>query len=311
MKKGKLEHLGNCLITGGTGYIGSRLIKYLVSNNVQVRVLSRNNITDVDTILCDFEREDIPIASLDNIDTIFHLAGISKDIGNDTALQSMSQEIDVNTTKKLFRLATKNKAKSFVYISSVKASGEIDTQSCITEEDKGELKSIYAKTKRKNEIALMDLVKESNVRLTILRPAMVYGPEVGWNIGNMVQGIKKGWFPPLPETGNRKSMVHVHDLIRAMIFVVGNRKANKEIFNVTDGINYSSSKMYKIIRKSLGKSDSLWRTPRTVFDFLLKISPIFKKKILKIFSDECYSLEKLHSVGFIPTKSLIDINNSK
>jgi nucleoside-diphosphate-sugar epimerase len=137
---------------------------------------------------------------------------------------------------------------------------------------------------------------------------MVYGPNIGGNIGSMLSGIKKGWFPPLPETGNRKSMVHVRDLIRAMIFVADNKRANKEIYNVTDGFGYSSRNMYTIIRRAQGLSNIRWSVPISVFKNISKINPFIEKKILKIFSDECYSSEKLLNLNFNPKMSLKNIN---
>jgi len=279
MKKSKLEHLGNCLVTGGTGYIGSRLIKYLVSNHVQVRVLSRNSIQDVETILCDFEKEEIPSNALDSIDTIYHLAGLSKDIGNYQKLEKLYKKINVDVATNLAKLAMISNVKCFVHVSSVKAAGKISIkQGCATERDVGELTGVYAKSKREAEIRLLNLVKDSDMHLSILRPSMVYGPNIGGNIGSMLSGIKKGWFPPLPETGNRKSMVHVRDLIRAMIFVADNKRANKEIYNVTDGFGYSSRNMYTIIRRAQGLSNIRWSVPISVFKNISKINPFIEKK---------------------------------
>jgi UDP-glucose 4-epimerase len=50
----------------------------------------------------------------------------------------------------------------------------------------------------------------------------------------MLSGIEKGWFPPLPETGNRRSMIHVDGLVRAILLVANDDCANGEIFIAKD-----------------------------------------------------------------------------
>ena len=307
----KIEHLGNCLVTGGTGYIGSRLVKYLVSNGAQVRVLSRNSIQSVDTILCDFEKEEIPSNALDSIDTIFHLAGLSKDVGNNQKLEKLYKKINVDVTINLAELAITKKVKYFVYISSVKAAGKINIKhGCATEKDTGELTSVYAKSKREAEISLLNLVKDSDMHLSILRPSMVYGPNIGGNIGSMQFGIKKGWFPPLPKLESRKSMIHVDDLVRALIFLVESNHSDKEIFNITDGRDYSPREMYLTMRSCINKKHISWSVPRYVFFIASLLSPFLKNRINKILGNECYSSKKIFSIGFTPEKQLKDINKS-
>lgn len=49
-----------------------------------------------------------------------------------------------------------------------------------------------------------------------LRLAMVYGRGGRGNLERMARGIRADWFQPLPETGNRRSLVHVDDVVAAM-----------------------------------------------------------------------------------------------
>ena len=43
--------------------------------------------------------------------------------------------------------------------------------------------------------------------VSIVRPALVFGPNVKGNLRAMMSGIDKGYFPPLPNIDNRRSMV--------------------------------------------------------------------------------------------------------
>ena len=56
----------------------------------------------------------------------------------------------------------------------------------------------------------------------------------------MLTAIKKGWFPPLPDINNALSMIHVDDVVRALLFLATNNNLDGEIYIATDGKLYSS-----------------------------------------------------------------------
>ena len=127
------------------------------------------------------------------------------------------------------------------------------------------------------------------MHVTIIRPSLVYGPNVKGNLQLMLSGIKKGWFPPLPETSNKKSVIHVDDLVRALLFVANDNRTNGEILIATDGIPISSREIYNNMCSALGKPIPKWSVPKFFFDMLSLINPNFKYKIDKLLGDECYS----------------------
>ena len=148
------------------------------------------------------------------------------------------------------------------------------------------------------------------MHVSIIRPSLVYGPEVKGNLKLMLSGIEKGWFPPLPETGNRRSMIHVDDLVRAILLIAENKRANGEIFIATDGIPHSSREIYNAMCGVTSKSIPKWSVPKTLFDLASLVSPRIKYKINKLLGDECYSSTKLEALGFKAKKSLKDMNET-
>ena len=126
----------------------------------------------------------------------------------------------------------------------------------------------------------------------------------------MLAGIKKGWFPPLPETGNRRSMIHVDDLVRAILLVAKDECANGEIFIATDGTPYSSREIYNAMCGVAGKSIPKWSVPKNLFDMASLINPRIKYKLNKLLGDECYSSAKLEALGFKAQKTLKDMNET-
>jgi UDP-glucose 4-epimerase len=126
----------------------------------------------------------------------------------------------------------------------------------------------------------------------------------------MLSGIKKGWFLPLPETGNTRSMIHVDDLVLAILLVASDDHANGEIFIATDSTPYFSRDIYNTMCKVLGKSIPKWSVPKILFDIASLVDPRIKYKINKLLGDECYSSAKLEALGFKAKKSLKDMNET-
>jgi len=166
---------------------------------------------------------------------------------------------------------------------------------------------IYGETKREAELRLLEITQQSNMHVAIVRPALVYGPKVKGNLQLMCSGIEKGWFPPLPETGNRRSMIHVDDLVQALLLVAEDERANGEIFIATDGVTHSSREIYVAICQSVGKTVPKWSVPKIFFDGFSFLSPRIRYKVDKLLGDEHYSSKKLERLGFRAEKSLRDI----
>ena len=295
------------LITGATGFIGRRLISAV---DGEIRVLSRAAHSDLETVICDLQSSVISDNTLDSIDTVFHLAGFAHDMRDPSKIVDLYYKVNVSATVQLAELAVKSGVKRFVFVSSIKAGGISTPKKCINENDQIDPEGIYGKTKREAELRLLKIGKESGMHISIIRPSLVYGPDVKGNLKSMLLGVEKGWFPPLPETGNKRSMIHVDDLVRAILLVADDDRANGEIFIATDGIPHSSRYIYNAMCSALDKSIPKWSVPKTLFDIASLVSSQIKYKINKLLGDECYSSAKLEALGFKAKKSLKDMNET-
>ena len=271
-------------------------------------MLSRRQSSNHETVICDLESGLIPASTMNSVDTVYHLAGFAHDAREASTVESIYHTINVEATVKLAELAIRAGVKRFVFVSSVKASGYTIPGQCMTEEDQGEPKEIYGHTKREAEIKLLELCEKSNIHLSIIRPSLAYGPGMKGNLFMMMNGIEKGWFLPLPEVNNRRSMVHVDDLVQALLFVANDDRANGEIFIVTDGNPISSRKIYDAMCGVLNKSIPRWGMPRLLFDVIALMNSSIHSKVNKLLEDECYSSDKLRDLGFRARLSISEIN---
>ena len=298
------------LVTGSTGFIGSRLLGLLNTIESDVRLLARSEVNNYETVVCNLGQDRIPKRTLESIDTVFHLAGFAHDMQDSSKVEELYRAINVDATVELAKLAVESGVKRFLFISSVKAGGGLASGKCINESDQNEPEGVYGKSKREAELKLLKIGNESGMHVSIIRPSLVYGPNVKGNLQLMLSGVKKGWFPPLPETNNKRSMIHVDDLVLAIVFVADDDRANGEIFIATDGTPHSSREIYNAMCSALDKSIPKWSVPKFLFDMASLASPRIKYKLNKLLGDECYSSAKLEALGFKAQKTLKDMNET-
>ena len=265
--------MNSIFVTGATGFIGKRLVCALDGS---VKVLSRNEQLNNETIVCDFEKDPIPSYALTGVDTVFHLAGYTHDLENNKNRDAIYQKLNVKATIDLIKAASKQRVRKFIFISSVKAGGINQQAVDMSEDDQLEPSDIYGKTKRKAEISILSIGKEYGIDVSIVRPALVYGVNMKGNLASMFDSVKNGWFPPLPQTYNSRSMISVIDLVTAIILITENKKTDQNIYIATDGCNYSSRDIFDAMCLVNGKKIPNWEVPYLIFLMLARTGDIFK-----------------------------------
>ena len=298
------------LVTGANGFIGRSLCNSIRDSGDIVRILVRTKMAKVSDEQFIFrDKENIDISAFLGVDVVIHLAGYAHDTANKRNNDDKYWDINVELTEKILNLSLQSKVSKFIFISSVKAGGIPDnSRKCFSESFCAKPNNIYGETKIYAEKRILDIAKKSDINISIIRPSLVYGPKMKGNLHSMLYWIDKGWFPPLPENGNVRSMVHIDDLVDAIRLVCNYNKSNGEVFIVTDGRRYSSYEIYNTMCDVLKKSIPKYRIPPFVFVFIGWFNKNAQYKIGKLLGSECYSSKKIESIGFKAKKSLLDMN---
>ena len=254
---------------------------------------------------------------LDGVTTVFHLAGKAHAFAPDYRDEAAYFSVNVAATRRLLEAARDAGVKRFVYFSSVKASGfpvEGDTDMVVDEQHQHAPESSYGCSKRMAEKLVLDggFVPEP----VVIRPSMVYGNTEKGNLPKMIRAIRNHRFPPLPDSGNRRSMVHVEDIVRAALLVAEHPDAIGKIYIVTDDERYSTWQIQSWIHEVLGQPLPQRHVPLSWLRFLACCGDLIGKLrgrrflfdgevLRRLIDSECYSSARIEQeLGFQPRRNL-------
>lgn len=257
------------LVTGASGFIGARFLAARREQRDDLAALVRSaragarlpSGTQVRTA-------DLSVpASLEGVcagvDTVVHLASHAETEGRPERDEpDAHQRVTVEGTRRLLAEARRAGVRRFVFMSSVKAMGE-GAEECLDETSPPRPVSAYGRAKLAAETLVSEAAADGLETCTLRLP-MVYGPNPKGSLMRMIAAIDRGRFPPLPEVGNRRSMVHVDDVVQALSLAVSHEAAAGRLYIVTDGRQYSTREIYDAIRQALGRSALAWSVPRNV-----------------------------------------------
>lgn len=252
------------LVTGATGFIGSRVIAELNRRQVATRTLSRRPLERADARIGDLARPETLTGLCDGIDTVVHCAGFAHahESGHE-AFEAQHEAINHRGTRSLLDIASRAGVRRFVLLSSVKALATPGDR-LIDEGFPGEPDSPYGRAKRTAEAAAFEASGRYGMQVVVLRLAMVYGAGDRGNLRRMVEGVRAGWFPPLPDTGNHRSLVHIDDAVEAILLAMSHPGAAGGCFIVAAEEAPSGAELYDAIRRMLGRPAPSWRIPASV-----------------------------------------------
>jgi UDP-glucose 4-epimerase len=302
------------LLTGSSGFIGSKMADALINTGYQVRSLNHRQSDIVSTqFAMDLAADECSPDLCKDVEIIVHLAGKAHALAETHQDQAEYFQINTEGTRKLLEAAQQAGVQKFIYFSSVKAVGDSDSQP-MDESVQTPADTPYGQSK----YAAEQLVLHGGYvpHPVVIRPSMVYGNTEKGNLPRMIQAIRKGVFPPLPETHNRRSMVHVGDVVQAAILAAEKSEAAGQIYIVTDGQAYSTRQIYDWIRAALGKSPfnasipmGLLKLLATSGDAIGRVSgrrfPFDSDALDKLTGSAWYSSAKIQrELGFSPQHTL-------
>lgn len=298
------------LITGGSGFLGINLTRYLLERGHSVRSIDLEPFDypekdKIEWVIGDIREKDAVEKVMKGIDMVVHCAA---------ALPLYSKEeifsTDVEGTRIVFETAIKEKVKRIVHISSTAVYGVPDHHP-LYETDKRIGVGPYGEAKIQAELIAEDL-REKGACISIIRPKSFVGPERLGVFALFYDWAKDGrGFPMIGKGKNRYQLLDVEDLCDA-IYLCMTLDVNmiNDTFNIgakeftTMREDYQAVLDYAGFHKKI-KGMPVWLVvPALKILEFFRLSPLYKWVYETASKDSFVSIEKAEKqMGFKPKYS--------
>lgn len=264
------------LITGASGFIGSRVIHILSSNTkieIDALIHSYSNAIriaryPIKMIKCDISKKDDVGLLAKDYDFVFHLA-----YGN-SGNKKTQQKVTVEGTKNLLSHFKDTAIERFVHISTMMVYGTLN-QGTINETLPYKYSNdSYADSKIDAEKLVLEYRRKFNLPVVILQPSAVYGPWAPSYTVYPLDQLKSGKVI-LPDDGKGLlNIVYIDDVIHAILLAANSQKALGEKFLISSNTPVIYKEFYEKYEQMLG-------TKSLLFFSLDEIKKLLKQKSKK------------------------------
>ncbi|MCB0192820.1 MAG: NAD-dependent epimerase/dehydratase family protein [Anaerolineae bacterium] len=312
------------LVTGGTGAIGPKLVRQLVTSGYQVKVLVRQeppagllpaHVEIIRGDICDKQRLEVALAG---VDYVFHLAAKLHINNPPDHLIGEYERINVHGTCCVVEAALAAQVQRLVFFSTISVYGPSYNQSPITEQSLPNPQSLYAQTKYRAEQYILAARRnpQDPALGVVLRLGAVYGARIKGNYARLVTALRRKRFLLIGSGQNRRTLVHERDVIEAALLAAESPQAAGQIYNVTDGDTPTFNEIVTAICQSMGQPVPRWHLPEGPVRFLVQMTeqgfhwvgqspPVGHHTLDKLMEDVAVSGEKIQEeLGFQPNFDL-------
>ena len=259
------------IVTGGAGFIGSRLAERLVEGGHSVYILDdlstgfERNIPAGATF-CKVDVSDVEqlrdLGLPEKVDALFHIAGQSS---GEASFDNPLRDIDVNykATYNMLELAAKMEVSRFIYASSMSIYGEIDqSERGVSEDHPARPISYYGCNKLASEKLIRVFAHQVDITPTVLRFFSIYGP--GQNMRNLKQGIVSIYISYLMKNkpiivkgalSRFRDLTYIDDLTDVLIKCEDCKNTFDQVLNVGSGIKTTVEDLLGAVLKAFDKKD--------------------------------------------------------
>ncbi|MFC4212063.1 NAD-dependent epimerase/dehydratase family protein [Pedobacter lithocola] len=278
------------LVTGGTGFLGSELIKQLTDSGLAVRALKRKTSIIPSFIennfLIDWVEADInEPATLEDafvgITKVFHCAAF---VSLNPKDKKKLFHVNIDGTSNIVNLCIENGCR-LVHVSSVAALGLAKNGQQITEKDFWEYDSkvfAYGLSKYESEMEVWRGITEG-LDSVIVNPSIIIGKNAGFEGSGAIFKLIKGGFPYY--TNGASGFVDVEDVAKAMLLLMENPVSGERYIISSD--NYHYKDLFATIAQGFGVKPPIKEAKPWMLGIAWRAL-----KFLSIFSSEEPSITK-------------------
>ncbi|ENW25301.1 hypothetical protein F925_00635 [Acinetobacter lwoffii NCTC 5866 = CIP 64.10 = NIPH 512] len=263
------------LITGSNGFLGQYLSQFLaekgysvVAHTRKAQTFDHSNIRNINFDLND----NLDNINLNQIEVIIHCAGRAH-VMHETAASPLEayRHTNVQGTLNLAQKAVQSGVKRFIYLSSIKVNGEQTTTQAFQPNDHVHTDDPYGLSKYEAEQALLELSQNTGLEVVIIRPVLIYGPNVKANFKSMVNLASKKLPLPIGCLDNKRSMVSVYNLADLIHVCMTHPNANGEVFIASDQDDISVKQLFEKLAHYQNNKLLMLPVPKSLIGFLASL----------------------------------------
>ncbi|MEN6374937.1 MAG: NAD(P)-dependent oxidoreductase [Smithella sp.] len=297
-------------ITGGTGFIGTKLVRRHLEVGDKVRVISRRAKQDIPfRNSVELFSGDITLKSkstsafVDGVDILYHCAG---EISHPGKIVSTN----VEGTEYLSSIAA-GKIGHWVQLGSVGVYGT-HFNGVVTEDTPLNPLDLYEKTKAMSDDIVEKAGRRGSFTYAILRPSGVFSPSMkNQSLFQMTEMIDKGFFFFIGKPGALMNYIHVDNVVEGLVRCGRMSSAINRIYNLSDC--WTIEEFVKIIVDELSRPFPKFRLPKALMQVFSAILgrlpgfPLTESRVRWLTNRSHYSIERINQdLGYVHLVSMED-----
>lgn len=312
MSNGKLA-----LVTGGTGFIGRAMVDGLLARGYRVRVLARRPVVRwrvtpaVEHIRADISEPGVVEAAVIDVDEIYHLAAAT------SGTPDYYQRVTVEGSERLLTVVAANGGGRVIFVSSASVydAGSMTKGGMIDEdfplEQNPTARGLYARTKTESELRAHLFLNHPTVKLTIVRPGLVYGPRSKNVLNGAALSLRNRLLITTGTPEKPLPLIYIDDLVDILIRIASSETAIGRIYNIAHPGMPTTEQFLKTYRELSGERRPTIDIPLPqllpIFSVLDKLFSSLGRKsnysytAARLASSPIFSAEKIRrELGFEP-----------
>lgn len=251
------------LLTGGSGFLGSHLLKHEAFQ--EALAIGRTHPINHEYFApTSFDSIDMLAKVLCDVEVVVHVAARAH-VMNESAERPLDEYRHINTvgTLNLAKQASLAGVKRFIFISTIKVLGEkTELDNPFTNNNNLDPKDDYGLSKAEAEIGLRTIGNNSGMDIVIIRPPLIYGAGVKGNFSSLLNMVR---FPiplPLGAIENKRSLVSVENLVDLIVTCLKHPNAKNKSFLVSDDRDLSTPELLSMIAEAGGYKSWIFKCPQ-------------------------------------------------